>query len=465
MHLVAAGLNHRTAPVDLREVVAIADHRMPEELRSLLARDGLAEAAILSTCNRTELYAVLDDSAAPYAEEVLTGFLAAVGGVPTSRFSGHTYYYRDERAAEHVMKVASGLDSMILGENQVLGQVKAAYETARASSATGTVLNTLFQSALAVGKRVRTETNIGHGAFSVGSAAVELASKIFGDSLTGKTVLVLGAGKMSELTARHLQSHGAPTVFVTNRTFDRAVSLARQLGEGARAREFSELPAALLDSDIVICSTAAPHPVVTKMRIESAMRARKNRPLFLVDIAVPRDVEAAVGNLSNVYLYNIDDLSRIVDRDHIKRRGEVQRAEEIIDAEVAKYHAWRRSLEVVPLVTAVRERLDGLRLEELAKIRARLPQLSEHDLRVIEMALQSVTGKIAHSAITAIKDCTVNSDGSSYDRLDAIRLALGMTAGDGEEIQQTAAGDRSTDVRSSGSSVGSDRIQKAVEPI
>ncbi len=426
MHLIVAGLNHRTAPVELREQVAISDFKLPAMLRQLVARTEIREAVILSTCNRTEFYAVCEADGGTSGEAVLHDFLVSLTNSPAKGFAGHLYFYRDGRAADHLMKVSSGLDSMILGESQILGQVKAAYQAAALSGATGAILNNLLQSALATGKRVRTETTIGQGAFSVGAAAVELATSIFGNSLHGKTVLVLGAGKMSELTARHLQASGAPTVLVTNRTFDRAEALAQQLGTGASACRFDDLPNALLESDIVICSTAAPHPVVTPDLIHSAMRARKNRPLFLVDIAVPRDVDPAVASIDNVYVYNIDDLSAVVDRDHAKRQLEVQRAQSIIDESVRQFQVWRRSLEVVPLVTAVRERLDGLRLEELARLRARLPHVSDKDFRAIEIALQSITGKIAHDAITAIKQCASTADASGYERLDAIRAAYGL---------------------------------------
>jgi glutamyl-tRNA reductase len=428
LHLVVAGVNHRTAPVALREKVAISEHKLPAMLRALADRDEVRETAIVSTCNRTEIYAILGDAGALFAENILTEYLAEIGGVPASLFSGHIYFHRDERAAEHLMRVASGLDSMIVGENQILGQVKAAYEVSRSAGVTGSYLNTLFQSALAVGKRVRTETNIGHGAFSVGSAAVELATRIFGDSLAGKTVLVLGAGKMSELTARHLLSRGSPAVLVTNRTYERACVLAEQIGDGASARHFTELPNALHESDIIICSTSAPHPVVTRDLIAASMRSRRNRPLFLVDIAVPRDVEPEVGDMPDVYLYNIDDLGEVVARDQDRRQVEARRAETMIAAAVEQHHAWRRSLEVIPLVTSVRERLDAIQAGEMAKLRARLPNLSEHELKAIEAAMQSVTGKVAHDAIGAIKECAIGGDGAAgIGGLEAIRAAFGLS--------------------------------------
>ncbi len=440
MLLIAVGLNHQTTPVELREKFTLTEHRLTEALGAALARPDIAEAVIVSTCNRAELYAVVDEDATQHSlQHSLETLLASWGGVAAQALSGHLYHYRDAQAAEHVMRVASGLDSMILGDGQILGQVKTAYETARSQGATGAILNTLFQGALATGKSVRTQTGIGQGAFSIGSASVELATRIFGDTLAGKTVLVLGAGKMSELTARHLQSCGAPAVLVTNRTFERAQALAKQLGAGAAARRFDDLGQALLTSDIVICSTAAPHPIVTRDLIQTAMRARRNRPLFLIDIAVPRDVAPEVGDLPNVYLYNIDDLSAVVARDQAARHAESRRAEIIIDAAVAQFGQWRRSMEVAPLVTAVRERLDSLRLDEIARVRARLPHLSDHEMRVIAIALQSMSGKIAHEAIIAIKESASAETDGSYQRLDAIRSAFGLGAEHASATAESAA--------------------------
>ena len=430
MLLIAVGINHRTTPVELREKLTLTEQRLPNALGAVLARPEIAEAVVVSTCNRAELYAVVDDTTTQGSIPDLPheAILASWGGVPPNALSGHLYHYRDQRAAEHLFRVTSGLDSMILGDGQILGQVKTAYETARACGATGAILNTLFQGALAAGKAVRTQTGIGQGSFSIGSAAVDLATRIFGDTLAGKTVLVLGAGKMSELTARHLQSCGAPAVLVTNRTYERAQSLAEQLGAGATARRFDDLGQALLTSDIVICSTAAPHPIVTRDMIQTAMRARRNRPLFLIDIAVPRDVDPEVGDLQNVYLYNIDDLSAVIARDQAARYAESRRADAVIDAAVAQFGEWRRSMEVTPLVTAVRERLDSLRLDEIARVRARLPHLSDHEMRVVAIALQSMTGKIAHEAIAAIKDSARSGVEGSYQRLDGIRSAFGLGA-------------------------------------
>ena len=324
------------------------------------------------------------------------------------------------------MNVACGLDSLVLGEYQILAQVKAAYAAAQAAGSAGPHLNQLFQSALATAKQVRTDTEIGRGVFSVGSAAVELARQIFGDTLEGRTVLILGAGKMSDITARHLQARGATTMFVANRTYHRAAQLAEQLGAGAEARNFEDLPALLVSSDIVICSTSAPHPVVTRKLLESALRARRNRPLFLIDIAVPRDVEASASELNDVYLFNIDDLKQVVDQARTERSKEIVKAERIVSAAVGEFLTWRRALDVAPMIVAVRSRLEALRLEELAKLRARFPELPEREMHAMEAAMNAYSNKMAHYAIMAIKGSAQVEPDRAAERLDAIRAAFGL---------------------------------------
>lgn len=438
MHLIALGINHQTAPVALRESVAVGDPGLPAALMRLSGLAPVQEAVLLSTCNRTEVYALVAPTSGD-PEEPLIEFLSSLQGTRRHSLDGHLYCYRDGAAARHLMEVVAGIDSMILGEYQIMAQVKFAYATAQSQSATGPVLNTLFQMALSCGKRVRSETEISRGAFSVGAAAVELAVQIFGENLGSRTVLVLGAGKMSELTVRHLQSRGAPAVLVANRSFGRADELARQLGDTARAMRFDDLPTALVTSDIVICSTAAPHPVLTRETAQQAMRARRNRALFLIDIAVPRDVESRVGDLENVYLFNIDDLNRVVEQAQKERAGEVAKAREIIEQCVGDYLAWRRSLEVTPLIVAVRQKLEAMRLEETAKLRTRTAHLSERDFRALEATLQSFANKVAHAATLAIKDAAHGAPDVSYEQLSAIRAAFGLDEPESPEPHSFAA--------------------------
>jgi glutamyl-tRNA reductase len=421
MSLLVLGINHQSAPIEVREKLAILERELPRALSALTALPEVREGALLSTCNRTEAYAVAAPEAGPL-EDVLADFLAGWHDLSRREFDGHLYCYRAGAAANHLFSVASGLDSMILGEPDIQRQVKTALEEAQAARTVGTRLNRLFQDALVTGKRARTETGIARGTFSVGAAAVKLASQIFGETLAGHTVLVLGAGKMSEVTARHLQAAGAPAVLVANRTYEKAVALAGQFG--GSARRFDDLPQLLTVADIVVCSTAAPHPIVTRALMQDVMRARRGRPLYLVDIAVPRDVEAGVGKIDNAYLYNIDDLQELVVGARHTRAGEVARARVIVEASVAEYLRWERSLDVAPLVIAVRQKLDSVRLAELARLRTRLPDLSEKDWRTVEAALSSLTNKIAHPATIAIKAAPETEDGAAT--LDAIRRAFGL---------------------------------------
>ncbi len=421
MSLLVLGINHISAPIEVREKLAFLERDLPRALTALCALPNIREGALLSTCNRTEAYAVAAPEAGPL-ENALAEFLAGWHGLSRHEFDGHLYCYRAGAAANHLFSVSSGLDSMILGEPDIQRQVKTALEAAQSANSLGARLNRLFQDALVTGKRTRTETGIARGTFSVGAAAVELATQIFGESLAGHSVLVLGAGKMSEVTARHLLARGAPAVLVANRTFEKAETLAAQFG--GSARRFDDLPALLATADIVVCSTAAPHPIVTRDLVQSAMRVRRGRPLYLIDIAVPRDVEASVDALENVYLYNIDHLQELVAGARHSRAGEVTRAREIVEASTAEYLRWERSLEVAPLVVAVRQKLDTARQSELERLRSRLPDLPEKDWRTIEAAFASLTNKIAHPASVAIKSAPETENGAAA--LDTIRRAFGV---------------------------------------
>jgi len=433
MPLIVVGINHEDAPVDVREKLAILDRELPQALEELTALPSVAECAILSTCNRTEAYVVSspDDPGLPKA---VADALSARRGLSHEKFERFLRTRRDGAAAGHLFSVAAGLNSMILGEPDVQRQVKHALEAAQAARTAGTLINRLFQDALAAGKRVRTETEIARGALSVGAAAVDLATQIFGESLAHNTVLVLGAGKMSEITARHLHAKGSPAILVANRTFERACQLAEQFG--GEARRFDELAHLLVRADIVICSTAAPHPILTFDLVKEAMRARHNRPLSLIDIAVPRDVEESVDSLDNVYLFNIDHLQDMVAGARQARSAEVARANVIIDSAVAEYLRWGRSLEATPLIIAVREKLDSVRLGELARLRARLPGLSDKEWRSVEAAMESLTSKIAHPATLAIREGAETGKTAS---LETIRQAFGLKA---DEASSDPAADR-----------------------
>jgi glutamyl-tRNA reductase len=370
MRLLAVGLSHRTAPVELRESVDFGRSGLDTALHALGAHGGSQEAVVLSTCNRAEIYAVGESDA---AGDALRRFFCDYHKVDSSRLAEHLYCHRGIDAARHLFRVAAGLDSLVVGEPQILGQVKAAYATASELQFTGTVTHRLFHTAFAVGKRVRSETGLGEGAVSVSYAAIELARKIFGD-LAGRNVLILGAGEMAELTGVHLRAQGVNQITIASRTLATAEALARQL-EG-RAVPWSELRPALAPADIVVTATGATEPVLTRALVEDAMRSRRSRPLFVIDIAVPRDVEPAVGNLDQVFLYHVDDLQTIVKENLARRSSELTSAESIVDQEVARFASWLQSREVVPTIVALRQRFEQVRQGELRRLEPKLTGLS-----------------------------------------------------------------------------------------
>ena len=371
MHLVLLGVNHRTAPVEVRERLDFQAQGLDRALRSLSDLPSLAEAAVLSTCNRVELYGACEDVARARAS--LLDFLSRFHDLSIDVLRPHVYDGADATVARHLFRVAAGLDSLVVGEPQVLGQVKEAHVAATTTQTVGPLLNRLFHSSFAVGKRVRTETALGAGAVSIGFAAVALARKIFGD-LKGRDVLVVGAGEMGKLTAIHLKSQGVDRVTIVSRTMAHAARTAEAIG-GASAAPWDELDSALGRSDIVITATGAAAPVLTKARIEAAMRTRRNLPLFIVDIAMPRDVEAAAGEIEQVFLYNIDDLQTTVRENMARRSGEVSRAEQIVDEEVERFIAWLRSREAIPTVIALRQRFEDIRRSELERLDFKLGAL------------------------------------------------------------------------------------------
>lgn len=369
MRLFAVGLSHRTAPVELRETVDFARKGLEHALAELSTRGVGRELVVLSTCNRAEIYAVGDGDGT--AEDV-GRFFSEYHEVPHDHVREHLYVHRGADAARHLFRVAAGLDSLVVGEPQILGQVKAAYAVASDGQFTAALTNRLFHSAFTVGKRVRSETGLGEGAVSVSYAAIALAKKIFGD-LKGRSVLILGAGEMAKLTGIHLQAQHVKQIAIASRTLATAQTLAARL-DGA-AVPWDRVDHALSAADIVVTATGASEPVLTRGRVEDTMRHRRNRPLFVIDIAVPRDVAADVGQLDQVFLYNIDDLRSIVQENLARRGAELARAEAIIDEEVAKYTAWMQSREIVPTVVALRQRFEAIRRAELERLEPKLSGL------------------------------------------------------------------------------------------
>jgi glutamyl-tRNA reductase len=369
MRLFAVGLSHRTAPVELREAVDFARGGVDTALSALVARGVGRELVVLSTCNRAEIYAAGDSDA---TADGLGRFFSEYHNVAHVKVAEHLYVRRGTEAARHLFRVAAGLDSLVVGEPQILGQVKAAYATASERHHTGALTNRLFHSAFAAGKRVRAETGLGEGAVSVSYAAIALAKKIFGH-LKGRSVLIVGAGEMAKLTGVHLQAQDVKRIAIVSRTLATAQSLARRLG--GDAVPWDGLDDALGAADIVITATGAPEPLLGRTRIEEVMRPRRNRPLFIIDIAVPRDVEAAVGNLDQVFLYNIDDLRTIVHENLARRGGELERAEAIVEEEVTRFTAWMQSREILPTVVALRRRFEAVRQSELTRLEPKLAGL------------------------------------------------------------------------------------------
>jgi glutamyl-tRNA reductase len=371
MQLLLVGISHRTAPVELRERLDFQARGVADALRSLTERGSTREAVVISTCNRAELYVACDEAAA--TRQDLVRFVSEFNDVAAGEIAPHLYDVTDLDVARHLFRVAAGLDSLVMGEPQILGQVKDAHSVASDVHTSGPVLNRLFHASFAVGKRVRTETGLGSGAVSVSYAAVALARKIFGD-LGGRSVAVIGAGEMGKLTALHMKSQSVRQVTIVSRTMAHAARTAEAIG-GASAAPWEELDAVLGASDIVITATGAAAPILTKAHIEAVMRPRRNRPLFIIDIAMPRDVEAAAGEIEQVFLYNIDDLQATVRENLARRASEVARAEAIVNEEVEKFGGWFRSRGAIPTVVALRERFEAIRRAELERLDFKLSSL------------------------------------------------------------------------------------------
>ena len=413
MALTLVGLNHRGAPVEIRERVAYQASEVLAALDAMRESSGAGEAVLLSTCNRTEVYLVeSEQDAAPTVWRALSQRLGTDA-------SAYGYVRRDRDAVAHLFRVASGLDSMVLGEAQIHGQVRDAWEQCRSHS--GPVLNRLFQTSLYTAGRVRSETTVARGAASVSSAAVQLAKQIFG-SLAGKRAMILGAGEMAELALECLAEQGVRTSIVANRTFERATEMAAR--HGAAAVRYDECWASLATVDVLVCSTAAPHPVVGVEHVRPALESRGDQPLCILDIAMPRDVEPAVGELANVFLYNLDDLQAVVSSNLERRRREVPTAEQLVDGEVRKYWDWLAGLAAVPALTEMRGRMDELRERELADALRRLSGLTAADRAVVEEFSKSLMNKFLHEPTRRLRAAAANGRGLGV--VDTARYLFGL---------------------------------------
>ena len=402
MNLQLLGINHKTAPVEVRERLAIPERKLTEALQSLMAVPGVNEGLILSTCNRVEILAQTSNG-----NTDLRHFLKQYFNVDPAPYEPHLYELRQDEAIRHVFRVASSLDSMVVGEPQILGQVKEAYATARAAGTVQSYLDLLLTRAFAVAKRVRTETAVGSSSVSVASVAVELAEKIFG-SLQGKHVCLVGAGKMSELAARHLIAHGAGPVFVANRTYERACALAERFG--AQAIRFDKLYDNCDRADIVITSTGAPVAIFRREHGEMFLSRRKNRPMFFIDIAVPRDVDPAMNKVDGIFVYNIDDLQEAVSSHVEGRKKEAEHAESIIAAEVQRFQARLLTLHVVPTIVSLQDQFETIRQAELDRVRGRLGKLTPEQEMAIEALSHGIINKVLHTPIRRLKSAAVGPE-------------------------------------------------------
>jgi len=411
MSIIVVGLNYRNTPVEVREKLFFSEKELEKPLEMLGSEFHIGERLILSTCNRVEIYAKVSDASS--ACRSIKEFLSQYHSFPLEALERHLYFYKHTEAICHLFRVASGLDAMVLGEPQVLGQVKAAYAAAQKNSATGFVLNSLFEKAFSVAKKIRSRTGIGSSAVCVSYAAVELAKKIFED-LTDKTVMLIGAGEMSEQAARYLVAGGTRFVFVTNRTYDRAKKLAEELnGEAIHFESFHEK---LVLADIVICSTSAPHYVIRKEQVRAVLKERKNRPMFFIDIGVPRNVDPEINKISNAYLYDIDDLKNVVEANLKEREKEAEKAEEIVVDEIRSFTRWLESLDSKPTILSLKEKAEEIRQQELKEAFKKLGNFSEKDRKTIDSLTSALVNKLLHHPITTLKRGKDFGDGEEFIR-------------------------------------------------
>lgn len=399
MHIIAVSLNYKTAPVEIRERLTFNSSELGNALQVLKGKKSILENVILSTCNRTEIYAVVDQlhTGRYYIKE----FLSQWFDLRTEEFSPFLSFYEQDGAIDHLFNVACGLNSMILGETQILGQVRSGFLQAQEEDCTGTIFNQLFKEAITLAKRAHSDTEIGANAVSVSYAAVELAKKIFG-SLEGKHVLILGAGKMGELAIQNLHSNGATKVTVINRTYEKAENLASRFSGEARTME--ELQNALSEADILISSTGASNFVITKEMIAKIENVRKGKPLFMVDIAVPRDLDPKIGELENVFLYDIDDLEGIVEANLQERKKAAERIGLMIEAAIVEFNQWLNTLGVVPVISALREKALSIQAETMKSIERKLPNLTEREKKVLNKHTKSIINQMLRDPILQAKE-------------------------------------------------------------
>lgn len=405
MHTLVIGINYKTAPVEIRERLSFNEADLSDAIKTLCTKKSILENIILSTCNRTEIYAVVDQlhTGRYYIKE----FLAEWFGLEQKEFSPFLFVYEDDGAIEHLFNVTCGLNSMVLGETQILGQVRTSFMLAQQEGTTGTVFNHLFKQAITLAKRAHSETDIGANAVSVSYAAVELAKKIFG-SLANKHVLIFGAGKMGELAAQNLHGNGVKEVTVINRTYEKAIDLANRFN--GKARTLAELERAMVEADILISSTGAKDFVISKDMMVKVEKKRKGKPLFMVDIAVPRDLDPKIGELENVFLYDIDDLEGIVEANLQERKKAAEKIMLMIEKEIVEFKQWLGMLGVVPVISALREKAHVIQSETMVSLERKLPNLSERDLKVLNKHTKSIINQLLKDPILQAKEMAARPD-------------------------------------------------------
>src|SRR6266850_1586014 len=420
MSIVLVGVNHKSAPIEVRERLAFTEDACAAGLRSLVDGQIVREALIVSTCNRVEVLTAVSSERLKEGRERITDFLSRSPSLPREVLGEHLYSHTEDQAVRHVFRVASSLDSMVVGEPQVLGQVRRAYSIALEAGTAGRVLNRLVHQAFRVAKRVRNETGIAANAVSISYMAVELGKKIF-KSLKGQTALLVGAGEMAELSARHLINAGVSRVLLANRTEEPAARLATELG--GEAVSFDQLSNYLAEADIVICSTAADHYVITEQMARDALIKRRNRPSFFIDISVPRNIDPAVGDIANVFVFDIDDLESVISSNIREREREAQRAELIVESEIMQFQQTLRALDIGPTIGALRQKLQGIARLELTNQRNRLGQLTPEQERAVEALLVSTVNKISHPLLSHMRR---SYDGTDAETIQAWRDIFGL---------------------------------------
>jgi glutamyl-tRNA reductase len=437
------GINHKTAPIEVRERVAISREELPGATRALAEVPGVTECMIVSTCNRVEILAAVDAPNANSPTDGLTSFLHRHFGLDPALLAPHLYEHRDQEAVRHLFRVAASLDSMVVGEPQILGQVKDAFAVARASGTVGGHLEHLLQGAFAAAKKVRSETEIGSNSVSIASVAVELARKIFG-SLQGRTVFLVGAGKMSELAARHLVQQGAGAILVTNRTLERARRMAETFQ--GQVIPFGQLYEAASQADIVISSTGAPHAIFRREHGQEFLRRRRNRPMFFIDIAVPRDVDPEMGKLEGIFVYDIDDLQQVAAAHMAERSREATDAEALIEGEVERFHQRQLTVNVAPAIVALQHQAEEIRQAELKHAHARLGSLSAEQLAAVEALTRGLVNKFLHPPMQALKQAAREHDAARMEALcETWSLPAGSTEHDAAAAESRASAANSED--------------------